>query len=105
MSSTTGALTSLLRASSIQDHDEVLKAANAALKASKDDIFAQQSRVVALLKLDRFDDALRAVADGGDKLKQSLIIERAYALYKTGKIDEANDLPRQRPIPEVCSTW
>jgi signal recognition particle subunit SRP72 len=92
MSSATATLASLLRASSIQDHDELLKAANAALKSSKDDLRAQQTRVVALLKLDRFEDALRAVAEGGTKVKQSLVIERAYALYKTGKIEEAEGL-------------
>ncbi|ETS80825.1 hypothetical protein PFICI_08354 [Pestalotiopsis fici W106-1] len=85
------ALTSLLRASSIQDHDEILKAANAAIKASKSNIQAHHTRVVALLKLDRFDDALRALADGGDKLEQECLVEKAYALYKSGKLNEAEE--------------
>ncbi|KAM0280284.1 hypothetical protein ACHAQH_004120 [Verticillium albo-atrum] len=82
-------LTSLLRASSIDDHEEVLHAANAALKASRFDISAQRTRVIALLKLDRFEDALRALADGGTKLEADCQLEKAYALYKTGKLDEA----------------
>ncbi|KAH6682409.1 hypothetical protein EV126DRAFT_404555 [Verticillium dahliae] len=74
-------LTSLLRASSIDDHEEVLRAANAALKISKLDTGAQRTRVVALLKLDRFEDALRALADGGATLEADCRLEKAYALY------------------------
>lgn len=85
-------LSAVLRAASIEDHEEVLKAANASLKASKTDIVAQRTRVVALLKLDRFDDALRAIADGGDKLEDASLLEKAYALYKTGKLQEAREV-------------
>ncbi|KAI1759721.1 hypothetical protein GGR53DRAFT_128186 [Hypoxylon sp. FL1150] len=82
-------LTALLRASTIQDHDEILKAANAAIKASKSDIDAQHTRVVALLKLDRFDDALRAIAEGGDVLEKKCLFEKSYALYKSGELQYA----------------
>ncbi|KAK1978126.1 SRP72 RNA-binding domain-containing protein [Colletotrichum cereale] len=85
-------LGALLRAASIEDHEEVLKVANATLKVSKSDIVAQQTRVVALLKLDRFDDALRAIADGGSKLEDITLLEKAYALYKTGKLEEAREV-------------
>ena len=87
-------LTSLLRQSTIDDHDEILKAANASLKTSKTDTVAQQTRIVALLKLDRFDDALRAIADGGSALQDASRLEHAYALYKTGKLDQAADVAR-----------
>ncbi|KAH7141175.1 hypothetical protein B0J13DRAFT_503400 [Dactylonectria estremocensis] len=82
-------LSALLRASSIQDHDEVLKAADAAIKANKDDVASQHTRIVALLKLDRFDDALRAIDAGGTKLNALCVLEQAYALYKTGKLEDA----------------
>jgi signal recognition particle subunit SRP72 len=88
----TATLTSLLRGSTIEDHDEVLKAANAVLKSSKKDFDTLHTRIVALLKLDRFDDALRALDDGGDKLAERCILEKAYALYKTGKFEEAERL-------------
>ncbi len=91
-SNPTATLTSLLRESTIEDHDEVLKAANAVLKASKNNPDAIPTRVVALLKLDRFDDALRALDDGGDKLAERCVLEKAYALYKTGKLAEAEEL-------------
>lgn len=91
-SNPTATLTSLLRGATIDDHDEVLKASNAVLKASKNDLNALHTRVVALLKLDRFDDALRALDDGGDKLAERCVLEKAYALYKTGKLAEAEAL-------------
>jgi signal recognition particle subunit SRP72 len=89
MSDPAAALASLLRASTIDDHDEVLRAANAAIKASRANTQAHHTRVVALLKLDRFDDALRALADGSDQLEQACAVEKAYALYKTGRLVDA----------------
>lgn len=90
------ALTSLLRQSSVEDHEEALKLANAAIKASKgkhdDLITAQRTRVVALLKLDRFDDALRALDEGGAPLEKLSVLEKAYALYKTGDLQGAEKL-------------
>ncbi|KAL7942998.1 hypothetical protein V8C42DRAFT_331043 [Trichoderma barbatum] len=86
------ALSALLRAADIQDHDQILKAANAAIKADKNDHVAEHTKVVALLKLDRFDDALRVISGGGIKLQATCILERAYALYKTGKLTEASAL-------------
>ncbi|KAF7547826.1 hypothetical protein G7Z17_g7464 [Cylindrodendrum hubeiense] len=86
------ALSALLRASSIQDHDEILKAANAAIKVNKTDVASQHTRIVALLKLDRFDDALRAIAEGGTKLNALCVLEQAYALYKTNKLDDATSV-------------
>ncbi|KAJ4856411.1 putative TPR-like repeat domain-containing protein [Trichoderma breve] len=86
------ALSALLRAADIQDHEQILNAANAAIKADKSDYAAQHTKVVALLKLDRFDDALRVISGGGIKLQATCILEQAYALYKTGKLEEASKL-------------
>jgi signal recognition particle subunit SRP72 len=82
-------LSSLLNTSTIDDHEEVLKQANAELKKDKANQDALHTRVVALLKLDRFDDALRALDDGGDRLAELCTLEKAYALYKTGQLEEA----------------
>ncbi|KAH8805596.1 hypothetical protein F5884DRAFT_799947 [Xylogone sp. PMI_703] len=87
-------LSSLLRSATIDDHEEILKAANAVLKTSKNDPKALHTRVIALLNLDRFEDALRALDEGGDKLSQECVLEQAYALYKTGKLVEAEELAR-----------
>lgn len=83
------ALSALLRSSSIEDHEEILKAANAAIKANKSDAGHQHTRIIALLKLDRFDDALRAIAEGGIVIEAKCALEKAYALYKTGKLEDA----------------
>lgn len=82
-------LSSLLNSSSIDDHEEVLKQADAELKKDKSNQDVLHTRVVALLKLDRFDDALRALDDGGHKLAERCALEKAYALYKTGQLEEA----------------
>ncbi|UNI24461.1 Signal recognition particle subunit SRP72 [Purpureocillium takamizusanense] len=82
-------LAALLRAATIDDHEEVLRAANAAIKANRADVGAQHTRVVALLKLDRFDDVIRAISEGGVKVESRCALEQAYALYKLGKLDEA----------------
>jgi signal recognition particle subunit SRP72 len=89
------ALNSLLRSSGIEDHAEALRLATSAAKAAKpgsaDLEVAQHSRVVALLKLDRFEDALSAVADGGSALENRCLLERVYALYKVGRLAEADE--------------
>ncbi|KAK5730914.1 Signal recognition particle subunit SRP72 [Elasticomyces elasticus] len=95
MSSTVPALISLLKQSHIDDHEEVLKAANSAIKHSKNDLDAHHAKVVALLKLDRFDDATHAFEAGGEKLKEKARLEYAYTLYKTGKPSEAAEVARQ----------
>ena len=82
-------LSSLLGQSSITDDNEVLQAANAALNKSGKGVDAQHVKVVALLKLDRFDDALRTLEHGGAQLKERARLEHAYALYKSGKPEEA----------------
>jgi signal recognition particle subunit SRP72 len=91
----TAKLTSLLRSSTIEDHEEVLKAVNGALKTSKNNPDLLQTRVIALLKLDRFNDALRALDEGGDKLAEHCVLEKAYALYKTGELLEAEKLAQR----------
>ncbi len=87
------ALNSLLRAASVEDHAEALSLATAAVRAAAgrgaDLATAQHTRVVALLNLDRFDDALRAISEGGDALAETCAFEKAYALYKTGDLKAA----------------
>ena len=89
MSSATSDLKTLLRTSAIEDHESVLRACNVTLKQSKSDLEAQHVKVVALLKLERYEDALRALDAGGDRLRQKAKLEQAYALYRTGSLEEA----------------
>lgn len=99
-------LPALLGNLDLTDHDEVLKAANAALKQNKTDREAQHVRIVALLKLDRFDDAIRAFDDAGDVLKTKAPLEWVYALYKAGRLQEAEDAAKngkERGIQHVLA--
>lgn len=88
----TQTLNSLLQRATIDDHEEVLASANAALAKSKSDLRAQHVKVVALSKLDRYEDSLRVFEEGGDALKKTAALEHAYALYKCGRLDEAIDI-------------
>lgn len=94
MSSTAKTLSALLQQASIDDPEEILKTCNNALKTSKNDPELLHVRFVALVKLDRYDDALQIVKESGDKFKDRAKIERAYALYKTGQLKEAKALAK-----------
>ncbi|CAN8095743.1 unnamed protein product [Discula destructiva] len=83
------ALATLLARTSIEDHDAALSTADAALKASPKDLSAQHTKVIALLRLERYDDALRVIASGGVELEARCALGKSYALYKTGALDEA----------------
>lgn len=96
MAAATSSLSTLLKRTTIEDHEEVIKACNATLKQSKGSLEAQHAKVIALLKLDdRYDDALRVFEECGEKLKSAAPFEYAYALYKSGELDQALSLARQ----------
>lgn len=95
--SSTDTLNSLLRRTTLDDHEEVLRAADAVLKSSKDNVDAQHAKIVALLKLDRYTDALAVFESGSDELRQRAVLEQSYALYKVGKWAEAEALAKQDP--------
>ncbi len=95
MSSSVPSLATLLKRTDIDDHEEVLKAANTALKQNKSDLEAQHVRVIALLKLDRYEDAAKAVEAGATGLKDKARLEYAYALYKSGKPTKAAEVAHE----------
>lgn len=88
-------LSSLLSRSTLDDHEEVLKACNLHLKKNKTDIATQHIKAIALLKLDRYDDADRFFEEAGDGLKGKAKLEYAYTLYKVGKLQAATTLASQ----------
>lgn len=87
--SNTQSITALLQKSSLEDHAEVLKACDVALKKSKSDLVAQHAKAVAFLKLDRFDEALQFFEKSGEELQGKAPLEYAYSLYKGGKPETA----------------
>lgn len=91
MATSTKSLPSLLAQASIDDHDEILKAANAAVKKSRTDGDAHHAKAIALLHLDRYEDALD-VFEHQQGLREKAPFEYAYALYKTGKGAKAAEI-------------
>ena len=87
-------LDALLQKASIDDHEEILHACNGALKQSKKDLGTLHAKVIALLKLERYEDSLRVLNDGGERLKSTAQLENAYALYRTGQLQEARKIAR-----------
>lgn len=81
-------LSSLLAQTSLDDHEEVLRAANVDIKKSKGDLDAQHVKAVALLHLDQYEDALKVLEDAPG-LHERAQFEHAYALYKTGNASKA----------------
>ena len=92
MTAQSPALSLLLSKTTIEDHDQVLKACNATLKESKGDLNVQFVKIVALIKDDCYDDALRMLEDGGNQIKARARLEHAYLLYKVGRYEEARKL-------------
>ncbi|KAI9780084.1 MAG: Signal recognition particle core component [Geoglossum umbratile] len=88
-------ITTLLSQTSLDDHAEVLRAADAVLKESRTDAEALHVKVVALLWLDRYEDALGVLEEGGDRLKAKAALEWAYALYKVGRYTDAEGVVRK----------
>jgi signal recognition particle subunit SRP72 len=85
-------LATLLRKTHLDSHDELLKAANATLKKSKNDITAHHVRAIALLKQDRFEDAVRAFEEAGDAVKERAALAYAYGLYKAGELKKSEEV-------------
>ena len=92
MAATVKTLSALLQKVTIDDHEEILKACNAALKTSRNDPELLHIRVAALLQLDRHEDAIQTLKDHSVILNERTKFERAYALYKVGSLDEAKAL-------------
>lgn len=92
---TASSLSALLKNSSLEDHEQILEACNKTLKTSSSDIQAQHVKVVALLKLDRYEEAVKFVEGAGDNLRKTAALEYAYALYKTGRLQEAVEVSSQ----------
>src|SRR5690242_15721407 len=91
---TAASLASLLQKLTIgdEDNDEVLKYANNILKKSKSDAFALRTKVVALIKLERYNDALNLLEGPEGKSLSQVELEHTYCLYKVGRLEEARAL-------------
>ena len=82
-------LATVLKKTTIEDHNEILRACNVALKGSESDVETQHVKVVALLKLERYEEVVDFVEQCGKTLQERAGFENAYALYKIGRWEEA----------------
>ena len=94
MTGSLSALSAILKRATIDDHEEVLRACDVSLSHSKKDLHAQHVKAVALLKLDRHEDAIQHFEACGQELKKRAALEYAYALYKVGDLLQAESLAR-----------
>lgn len=94
---TPASLASLLKNLSISndepDHQQILKHAEEVLKKDGSNELALRTKAVALLQLDRFEDAVKFLDQ--NKVPNALL-EKAYALYKVGRTDEVATLSEQQ---------
>ena len=72
-----------------QAHKKALKISESILEASPGDADATRCKVVALLELARYADAVSCVSAAEPSLRADLAFEHAYALYKSHHLSDA----------------
>lgn len=95
---TPASLSTLLKNLSVDDEDDeqILSHANNVLKKFKTDASALRTKLVALIKLERYDEAIKLLdsEDIKDKI-DNLELERAYCLYKVGRMADAAEIAKK----------
>lgn len=91
-------LAALLKNLSFDDEDDeqILNHANNVLKKYKTDASALRTKLIALIKLERYDEAIKLLDSNDVKDKiDNLELERAYCLYKVGRIADAAEVAKK----------
>ena len=76
-------------AASSNDFERVLAISNEMLKSSPNDSRAARQKIIALIKLDKYKDALAFLDECTFLNKNDTVLERGFCLYKLGKGSEA----------------
>lgn len=84
---TPATLESLISITGEADHASILKHANNVLKSEKSHKQVLHTKAVALINLDRYDDAFSVLS--APELAGEAVLERAYCLYKLGRLEDA----------------
>src|SRR5437762_13640218 len=79
-------------AASENDYDKVLDLADQLLKSSPTDSRAAKQKVTALIKLDRYKEALTFLDKSTFLRDEETVLERGFCLYKFGKCVEAEEI-------------
>jgi Putative TPR-like repeat len=72
-------------AASSNDYNKVVEIANDVLKSSPNDVQAAKQKIIALIKLDKYKDALSFLDDCTFLKSEDVVLERGFCLYKLGK--------------------
>lgn len=81
-------LSALLKKSTLDDHESILKASENVLKGDGSNQEAKSVKAIALLKLERYDETLKHFETYND-LQTQLPEAYAYCLYKLGRFEKA----------------
>jgi len=87
--SLTSLLSRLTLAASSKDYEQVLHLSNDLLSSSPADARAAKQKLIALIKLDKYKDALAFLEECVALKSQNTLLERSFCLYKLGKCAEA----------------
>jgi tetratricopeptide (TPR) repeat protein len=90
---TTASLSNLLSqltiAAAADDHEKAVKVATDVLSADPTNAHAAKQKALALIKLDKYKDALAFLDEATFLNSAEMVLERGFCLYKLGKGDEA----------------
>ncbi|KAK9452104.1 uncharacterized protein V1518DRAFT_410369 [Limtongia smithiae] len=75
-----------------EEHANVLDLANKILRQNPADKKAIRAKTIALIKLERYVDALAAATGGGATHATELALERGYCHYRVGQLEVASDV-------------
>jgi tetratricopeptide (TPR) repeat protein len=76
-------------AASSNDFERALEISDQLLKASPNDSRAAKQKIIALIKLDKYKDALAFAEECSFLSKKDTLLEKGFCLYKLGKCREA----------------
>jgi tetratricopeptide (TPR) repeat protein len=76
-------------AASANDYDQVLQIANDVLESSPNDDKAAKQKIIALIKLDKYKEAISYVEEATFLKSEDIALERGFCLYKLGRGEEA----------------
>jgi signal recognition particle subunit SRP72 len=88
-------LSRLTLAASSNDFERVVAISNEVLKSSPNDSRAARQKIIALIKLDEYKDALAFLDECTFLNKNDTILERGFCLYKLGKGSEAEEVLKE----------
>ncbi|CAJ0585607.1 unnamed protein product, partial [Mesorhabditis spiculigera] len=75
-------LNDIQRADQTEDYDVALKAANRMIRKYPNEVVANKCKVIALIRLQQFDDALALIKKTPEQTMGEISFEKAYALYR-----------------------